>query len=119
MDELNPSPADVSPFRPRIVFDPDPYEPPWRFDDEPTATIRSGWIIQIGATDDIAKAKELLSRAKDRSRAVARAHAFTEKVQKGKDTLYRARFAGLQEASAESACRELKRSGFACFTMKN
>lgn len=88
-------------------------------DDEPTATIRSGWIIQIGATDDIAKAKELLSRAKDRSRAVARAHAFTEKVQKGKDTLYRARFAGLQEASAESACRELKRSGFACFTMKN
>ncbi len=80
---------------------------------------RSGWIIQIGATDDAAKANDLLSRAKGKSRSVASAQAFTEKVQKGHETLYRARFAGLQENAAESACRELKRSGFACIAMKN
>ena len=88
-------------------------------DDEAPAVSRSGWIIQIGATDDIAKAKELLSRAKGHSRAVAKAQPFTEKVQKGSGTLYRARFAGLQENAAESACKELKRSGMACIAMKN
>ncbi|MFV0279511.1 MAG: serine hydrolase [Rhodoblastus sp.] len=93
---------------------------PSQDDSDETASIaRSGWIIQIGATDDIAKAKALLSRAKDRSRTAAKAQPFTEKVQKGSETLYRARFAGLQEASAANACRELKRSGMACFTMKN
>ena len=30
--------------------------------------------------------------------------------------LYRARFAGLDSASAEAACRSLKRTGFSCFT---
>ena len=88
-------------------------------DDEAPTAARSGWIIQIGATDDIAKAKELLSRAKDHSRTIAKAQPFTEKVQKGSETLWRARFAGLQENAAESACRELKRSGMACFAMKN
>ncbi|MFO1116846.1 MAG: serine hydrolase [Beijerinckiaceae bacterium] len=87
--------------------------------DTKPASVRPGWIIQIGATDDAAKANDLLSRAKGKSRAVASAQAFTEKVQKGHETLYRARFAGLQENAAESACRELKRSGFACFAMKN
>lgn len=81
--------------------------------------MQAGWIIQIGATDDAAKANDLLSRAKGKSRSVASAQAFTEKVQKGHETLYRARFAGLQENAAESACRELKRSGFACIAMKN
>ena len=93
---------------------------PKKDDDETTATVaRTGWIIQIGATDDIGKAKELLSRAKDHSRTAAKAQPFTEKVQKGSETLWRARFAGLQENAAESACRELKRSGMACFAMKN
>lgn len=87
--------------------------------DTKPSSVRPGWIIQIGATEDAAKANELLSRAKGKSRAVASAQAFTEKVQKGHETLYRARFAGLQENAAESACRELKRSGFACFAMKN
>jgi D-alanyl-D-alanine carboxypeptidase len=36
-------------------------------------------------------------------------------VRKGEDTFYRARFAGLDPATAESACRALKRNGFSCF----
>jgi D-alanyl-D-alanine carboxypeptidase len=81
---------------------------------------RSGWMIQIGATDDISKANELLARAKlEGRRALTGAQAFTEKVQKGSETLYRARFAGLEADSAEFACRTLKRSGFSCFATKN
>jgi D-alanyl-D-alanine carboxypeptidase len=84
------------------------------------ASARSGWMIQIGATGDISTATELLARAKLEGRnTLASAQAFTEKVQKGSETLYRARFAGLEEGSAERACKTLKRSGFACFATKN
>jgi D-alanyl-D-alanine carboxypeptidase len=84
------------------------------------ATTKSGWMIQIGATDDAAKAGELLARAKAEGRgALGTAQPFTEKVQKGSETLYRARFAGLAEDKAEAACKTLKRSGFACFATKN
>lgn len=81
---------------------------------------RPGWMIQVGATEDAGKASQLLSRARSQLQGFpAGARAFTEKVQKGKETLYRARFAGLEEQSAESACKALKRSGFSCFTTKN
>jgi D-alanyl-D-alanine carboxypeptidase len=75
-------------------------------------------MIQIGATDNADKAQELLSRARAKG-VPATARAFTEKVHKGKETLWRARFAGLEEKSAESACKTLKRSGFSCFATKN
>ncbi len=75
-----------------------------------------GWIIQIGATDDAAKATALLDKARQRSRSIlATAKPVTEKVRKGEDTFYRARFAGLDSSSAETACRSLKRDGFSCF----
>ncbi|HEY8066285.1 MAG TPA: D-alanyl-D-alanine carboxypeptidase [Methylosinus sp.] len=85
---------------------------------EQARPIHSGWMIQIGATDDAEKAQQLLSRARAKG-VPATAKAFTEKVQKGRETLYRARFAGLEEKSAETACRALKRSGFSCFATKN
>ncbi|MDP2358433.1 MAG: D-alanyl-D-alanine carboxypeptidase [Beijerinckiaceae bacterium] len=84
----------------------------------PVAT-RTGVMIQIGATDDQGKAQELLARARSQTRSLASAQPFTEKVQRGRDTLWRARFAGLNEGEAESACKALKRSGFACFTTRN
>ena len=81
---------------------------------------RAGWMIQIGAAENPEKANLLLSRARAQVQGFpANARAFTEKVQKGNETLYRARFAGLEEQSAESTCKALKRSGFACFTTKN
>ncbi len=79
---------------------------------------RAGWMIQIGAAEDANKANEMLSRARNHLAGVS-ARPFTEKVQKGKETLWRARFAGLEEASAQSACKTLKRSGFSCFATKN
>lgn len=84
------------------------------------ASARSGWMIQIAATGDMSTATELLARAKlEGPKTLSRAQAFTEKVQKGSETLYRARFAGLDADSADLACKTLKRSGFSCFATKN
>ncbi len=96
-------------------------EPESSQDAEPPAIARSGWMIQIGATDDAAAASELLVRAEVHlARALPDAQPFTQKVQKGEQTLYRARFAGLEDAdNAELACKSLRRSGFACFATKN
>jgi D-alanyl-D-alanine carboxypeptidase len=81
---------------------------------------RSGWMIQIGATADMSTATELLARAKLEGRnTLTAAQAFTEKVQKGSETLYRARFAGLEADGAKRACKTLIRSGISCFAMKN
>jgi D-alanyl-D-alanine carboxypeptidase len=80
----------------------------------------SGWTIQIGATDDADKAMALLKSAKEkRSALLSSARPYTEAVRKGKDTLYRARFAGLEESRAEAACKALKSSGFSCFATRN
>ena len=75
----------------------------------------SGWIIQIGASDEAAKAEALLSRARGQDRELAAAKPFTERFVKGGDTFYRARFAGLDSSGAEHACKTLRRNGFSCF----
>ena len=78
---------------------------------------RGSWIIQVGAADNPVKANALLTLARERNPStLASAEPVTEKVRKGDATLYRARFAGLDSASAEAACRSLKRNGFSCFT---
>jgi len=80
----------------------------------------SGWTIQIGATDNADKAAALIKSAKEkRSSLLASARGYTEAVRKGKGTMYRARFAGLEESRAEAACKALKSSGFSCFATRN
>ena len=89
-------------------------------DDDDIALSGGGWVIQIGATADAAKANALLDRARRAHRALlAGAKPVTEKFRKGQDTLYRARFAGLEQESAQSACKTLKKSGFACFAVRD
>jgi len=79
-----------------------------------------GWVIQIGAFDGEQEAHQHLSDARVKAHAaLAAADPFTERVQKGDKTLYRARFAGFDRATAEAACRQLKRSDFACLTLKD
>jgi D-alanyl-D-alanine carboxypeptidase len=81
---------------------------------------RSGWIIQVGAYPAESEARERLQSAQSVARSVlGKADPFTEQVQKGNETLYRARFAVLDEARAEAACRHLKRNKIDCFTVKN
>ena len=90
---------------------------PKREEIRPAAT---GWMIQLGATDEESKANSLLSNAKSRSgRALSGASGFTEKVTRDGTTLYRARFSGFDEAAdAQAACKVLKRNGFACFATR-
>lgn len=81
---------------------------------------RSGWMIQIGAFPDENEARERLQAAQSLARTIlANADAFTERVVKGQETLFRARFAGLDENGAEAACRYFKRNKIACFAVKN
>ena len=61
----------------------------------------------------------MLARAKEKSRStLAKASPFTEKIQKGSETLFRARFAGFDSDGAQAACRSLKRDGFNCFASR-
>jgi D-alanyl-D-alanine carboxypeptidase len=84
------------------------------------ASARNGYVIQLGASDDEKKARAILDTAKTKNRTVlADAEAFTEKVQKGDATLWRARFGGFDDnKDATSACSALKRSGFNCFVQR-
>jgi D-alanyl-D-alanine carboxypeptidase len=87
---------------------------------EPRKPAATGWVIQLGATDDETKAKDILDRARSRSgKLLSKASPFTEKVSNDGSTLYRARFSGFEESGdAEKACKALKKSGFACFASR-
>lgn len=81
---------------------------------------RSGWIIQVGALETESEARQRLDAARgSASRLLSDADPFTETVSKGNKTLYRARFAGLNQDSAEAACRTLKRSDISCIAIRN
>lgn len=84
------------------------------------ATARSGWIIQVGALETESEARQRLNAARgSASKLLSDAEQFTETVSKGNKTLYRARFAGLNQDSAEAACRTLKRSEISCIAIRN
>jgi D-alanyl-D-alanine carboxypeptidase len=86
----------------------------------PQVRARGGWLIQIGAFDGEGEAKQHLSEAQSKVRdKLAAADPFTERVQKGDKALYRARFAGFDRATAEAACKQLKRNDFECMTVRN
>ena len=77
-------------------------------------------VAALARTDDPAKANALLIRARERNRStLASAKPVTEKVHRGEDTVYRARFAMLDSTAAESACRSLKQNGFSCFPARD
>ncbi len=81
---------------------------------------RNGWLIQIGAFEGEDEARQHLTEARAKLHsALAAADPFTERVQKGEKSLYRARFAGFDKAAAEAVCRQLKHNDFACLAMKD
>ena len=85
------------------------------------ASIRTGWIIQVGALDSEAEAQQRIDAARNQAHGLlAKADPFTEPVAaKGDKKLFRARFAGLDRDQAEAVCRMLKRSDMSCITVKN
>jgi D-alanyl-D-alanine carboxypeptidase len=77
-----------------------------------------GWNIQIGTyvnkSDAVNRLEKLRAtgptQLKDKP-------AFTVTVQKGSDTIYRARFAGLTEKEAREACRQIVARSLACYVV--
>jgi D-alanyl-D-alanine carboxypeptidase len=81
---------------------------------------RPGWMIQVGAYPAEQAAKQRLSTVQTKaSKMLTGAEAFTETVDKGGTTYYRARFAGLDKDKAEAACKYLKKNDVECVTIKN
>jgi D-alanyl-D-alanine carboxypeptidase len=80
----------------------------------------SGWVIQVGAFPAEQAAKQRLSNVQTKaSKMLTGAEPFTETVDKGGTTFYRARFAGLDKEQAEAACKYLKKNDVECVTIKN
>jgi D-alanyl-D-alanine carboxypeptidase len=80
----------------------------------------TGWIIQVGALDSEAEAKERIETARSHAQGLLnKADPFTETVSKGGQTLVRARFAVLDRDQAEAVCKKLKRAEISCMTMHN
>ncbi|MGE0063656.1 MAG: serine hydrolase [Xanthobacteraceae bacterium] len=86
-----------------------------------SAKPKGAWMIQIGAFDAETDAKQRLSLAQDKAGKILKdADPFTEKVEKGSKTLYRARFAGFTEKTqAEVACKHLRSGEIPCMLLKN
>jgi D-alanyl-D-alanine carboxypeptidase len=85
----------------------------------PPTVARGAWIIQVGAFPEEEKAKERLREAQTLGKTViAKANPFTEKVVKGNQELYRARFAGFDQDAAEAACSYFKRNDIACIATR-
>jgi D-alanyl-D-alanine carboxypeptidase len=98
------APATVTPAAP-------PAKPP---------VARSGWMIQVGAFTAEEEARQRLSSLQSRAaKVLGGTDPFTESVEKGDKTYYRARFAGFDKDKAEAACKALKRDGVECVTIKN
>ena len=86
---------------------------------EPSSA-RGPWYIQIGAYAKAEQARDRLADARARAASIlAKGNPVAEKWGKGRTEIYRARFAGFDEASAKHACEALKKSDFACFAAKN
>src|SRR5262249_19208409 len=81
---------------------------------------KPGWMIQVGAYPAEQAAKQRLSAVQSKaSKILTGAEAFTETIDKGGTTYYRARFAGLDKDKAEAACKYLKKNDVECVTIKN
>jgi hypothetical protein len=87
-----------------------------RLADVPTM---SGWKIQLAAAPTQTAALAILDKARNSgSQIVAAAAPYTEPVDKGSETLYRARFGGFAgQDEAQAACAFLVKKKFACYAI--
>ena len=83
----------------------------------PSANTPTGWVIQIGVSQNREAAMSLLESAQDKGGQVLRsAKPFTVAVAAGGSQVYRARFGGFDDQKgAVNACNALKKKGVACW----
>ncbi len=84
-------------------------------------TVITGWKIQIAATPTQSSAEDILDQALSKGSSVlAAASPYTEPVNVGGTTLYRARFAGFSNKNqARAACAYLTRRDFDCLAISD
>jgi D-alanyl-D-alanine carboxypeptidase len=76
------------------------------------------WKIQIGAFPNKRAAQDKLRDARKTGLSLLNdKQAFTVQVQKGSETIYRARFSGFSEDAARAACRQLTQKGIGCVAL--
>jgi hypothetical protein len=79
---------------------------------------RLGWQIQIGAYPTKDGAMRIIEKALSMDlRPLAGKTAFAIPITRGSSTLYRARFSGFDQTSAQVACKELERKGLSCLPL--
>jgi len=78
-----------------------------------------GWQVQIAATETEGQAITMLKTAKEKTGSALRGRVpYTEPVESGGQTLYRARFVGFDtKTAAWNACKTLKKAQYACFAI--
>ena len=82
------------------------------------ASIDPSWNIQIGAFPKKEEARQKLLAIKTSGfHFLSGKPALTVEVQKGKETIYRARFSGFNRKTAKAACTELSKKGMTCETV--
>jgi D-alanyl-D-alanine carboxypeptidase len=80
-----------------------------------TDTLAQSWNIQIGAFPKKSEAQAKLTALRGTTAsALADKPAFTLAVKNGSQTLYRARFAGFDQATAKQACAQIAKLGEKC-----
>ncbi|WP_245417460.1 D-alanyl-D-alanine carboxypeptidase [Aminobacter sp. AP02] len=84
-----------------------------------TASLPSGWAIQVASSPSEGEARALLDKtAKQVPAVLADASGFTVPFEKGGVTYFRARFAGFEtKDSAWNACNALKKKKIACYAI--
>ena len=78
----------------------------------------TGFEIQIGAYASAAEADKRLAAVQAQVASLAGRNPLRQSVTVGDKTLYRARFAGFDQASAQAACAELNRQSINCLALK-
>jgi D-alanyl-D-alanine carboxypeptidase len=83
-------------------------------------TSRGSYMIQVGAFDDEAEAKERLRTARSLAQdLLGNADPLTERVVRGSKEFYRARFTGLEKEDAEAACQHLHKNDIVCMALRS
>ncbi|MFC5385552.1 SPOR domain-containing protein [Aquamicrobium segne] len=95
-------------------------EPSQQIDPVNTASLPSGWVVQVAASPSKTDAEAALDKTAAQARAIlASASGYTVPFRKGGVTYFRARFGGFEtQTAALRACTALKKQRIECFAVQ-
>jgi D-alanyl-D-alanine carboxypeptidase len=96
------------------------YAAPEAVDPVQTASLPSGWVVQVASSPSKSEAEAVLDKTSSKARAIlADASGFTMPFSKGGVTYFRARFSGFDnQTAALKACSALKKKRIECFAIE-